>query len=99
MPADKRKRIETIDEIEGFLEQSNISPKNISRLEILAKSDNHEIQSLAALVLEIAKAHPRKRKWRQFLAQNRRDLYDRLKEKGFIEDDFRLDDESDFVTF
>jgi hypothetical protein len=99
MPSEKRKRIETIDEIEGFLEQSNISPQNIRRLEVLSKSDNHEIQSLAALVLEVAKAHSRKRKRLKFLAQNQRDLYDRLKEKGFIEDDSLLGDENDFVAF
>jgi len=98
MPSDKRKHIESIDEIEGYLEQSNISSKNISRLEILAKSADHEIQSLAALLLEIAKLHPRKRKRLKFLAQKRRDLYDRLKERGFIEEDFEMDEESSFTS-
>jgi len=35
--------------------------------------------------LEIAKAHPRKRRRLKFLTQNRRDLYEWLKENGFIE--------------
>jgi hypothetical protein len=36
LPRDERDRIERMDELYGFLDQSNISPKNIARLEILA---------------------------------------------------------------
>jgi hypothetical protein len=37
LPREQRDRIERMDELYGFLEQSNISPKNIARLEILAQ--------------------------------------------------------------
>jgi hypothetical protein len=36
-PRDQRDRIERMDELYGFLEQSNISRKNIARLEILVQ--------------------------------------------------------------
>ena len=46
LPRDQRDRIERMDELYGFLEQPNISRKNITRLEILAHA-NSEVKDLA----------------------------------------------------
>jgi hypothetical protein len=96
MPAKSRHRIEALDEISGYWGQSHISAKNISRLETLSQSNNPEVQSLAALVMEIAKLHPRKRRRVKYLAQNRRDLYERLIALGVIEEEPEFEEAIDF---
>jgi hypothetical protein len=79
LPREQRDRIERMDELYGFLEQSNISPKNISRLEILAQHASSEIKDLALLILEVARVKPHKRRRWKFLAQNHSELFLRLK--------------------
>jgi hypothetical protein len=76
--------IEERQEIAGFLSQSNISEKNLARLEALVTSENSEIARLAEVVLAIGEAHPYKRKRFRFLANERRDLLDQLEEIGLI---------------
>ena len=84
LPARERQFKEEEDEVWGFLSQSNISKKNLARLKALAASPNPEIASMARLVLEIGKAHPRKRRRLRFLAKERRDLLAQLEETGLI---------------
>src|SRR5580692_9461415 len=79
LPRDQRDRIERMDELYGFLDQSNISPKNIARLEILAQHASSEVKDLALLILEIARVKPHKRRRWKFLAQNHSELFLRLK--------------------
>jgi hypothetical protein len=79
LPRDQRDRIERMDELYGFLEQSNISRKNITRLEILAQHANSEVKDLALLILEVARVKPHKRRRWEFLAQNHSELFLRLK--------------------
>jgi len=69
-----------MDELYGFLDQSNISPKNIVRLEILAQHVNNDVRHLAMLILEVARVKPHKRRRWEFLAHNHFGLYVRLKE-------------------
>jgi hypothetical protein len=45
-------------EILGFLEQSRISEKNVTRLRTLARLENARIADLASLVLEVAVVTP-----------------------------------------
>lgn len=61
-PKDEQQRILATDEVYGFLDQSNISAKNILRLRELETIDNMTFQSLRTIVLEIATLVPRKRK-------------------------------------
>jgi len=68
-----------MDELYGFLEQSNISAKNIARLEILAQQSNSEVRDLALLILDVARVKPHKRRRWKFLAQNHPELFLRLK--------------------
>ena len=79
LPRDQVDRIERMDELYGFLEQSNISPKNIARLEVLAQHASSEVKDLALLILEVARAKPHKRRRWKFLAQNHPELFLRLK--------------------
>ena len=80
LPGSEREQIEHLDELSGFLEQSNISAKNIARLEILMHHNDNEVKRLAALVLDIARVKPHKRRRWKFLAQNHPVLFARLKE-------------------
>jgi len=84
LPAEKRRVIEQKEEIAGFLAQSNISKKNLTRLKILAKSSDDEISQWATLVLVIGKVHPRKRKRLKYLARERKDLIAQLEKTGLI---------------
>ena len=83
-PCQGRQFREDEDEIWGFLSQSTISQKNLAPLKVLAASSNSEIASMARLVMEIGKTHPRKKGLLHFLAKERRDLLAQLEETGLI---------------
>ena len=87
-PAYEIKRIDREEEIFGFLRQSNISKKNITRLNTLIKSDDSEISELASIVLEVAIVKPHKRKRLNFLRKENRELLAKLKSKNLIETDY-----------
>ena len=84
MPKEDREAIEQEDEIFGFLRQSHISDKNITRLEKLCKSSNPRISEKAGIVLEVAKVKPYKKRRLKVLARGRRDLLIKLDETGLI---------------
>jgi hypothetical protein len=77
MPRAERDRIERLDELWGFLDQSNLSGKNCKRLSILASHQDPEVQHLARLVLDIARVHPHKRRRWRHLAARHRELFHR----------------------
>ena len=85
LPSEKRKHIEDLDEITGFLTQSNISEKNLQRLALLAASAEGEVAQLAKVVREVAEIRPRKRQRLKILAKEHRDLFLRLEELGLLE--------------
>lgn len=77
IPREKRDRIEHLDELWGFLDQRNISAKNIARLKNLVAHPDLEVQRLAPLILDVALVHPfKRRRWRH-LAARHRDLFHR----------------------
>ena len=84
MPKEDREAIEQEHEIFGFLTQSHISPRNISRLRTLASSQNGRISELAEIVLEVAQVTPHKRRRLQVLARKRKDLLAKLNETDLI---------------
>jgi len=84
MPKEKREAIEQKDEIFGFLKQSHISKKNVSRLKTLSGSPNPRIAELAGIVLEVALVKPYKKRRLKVLARERRDLLAKLDETGLI---------------
>lgn len=80
----ERRAIEDRDDIFGFMHQSHISKKNVARLEQLAKSDEARVASLAAIVLEVARVTPYRRRRIKILGRNRRDLLRKLGETGLV---------------
>jgi len=84
IPEKERESIENEDEIFGFLNQSHVSAKNVSRLKILASSENPRIAELAKIVLEVAKVKLYKKRRLKVLARERKDLLQRLKDTGLI---------------
>jgi hypothetical protein len=84
LPRSQRRAIEDRDDIFGFLQQSHISKKNLARLEQLAKSEELRVARLAAIVLEVARVTPYKRRRLKILARNHRDLLRKLGETGLV---------------
>jgi hypothetical protein len=76
--------IEDKDDIFAFLGQSHISEKNVVHLERMAKSDNPQVASLAALVLDVARVKPYKTRRLKFLAQKHPELLGKLRDTGLI---------------
>ena len=66
------------------MEQSHISRKNIARLEKLVKSEYAEVASLAAIVLDVARVTPYKRRRLKTLARQHPDLLRKLDETGLV---------------
>jgi len=84
MPKEKRDAIEQTDEVFGYLGQSHISKKNMSRLKTLSSSSNERIAELAGVVLEDGRVKPDKRRRLKFLAKEHRDLLRKLDATGLI---------------
>lgn len=83
-PKEERDAITQEDEIFGFLNQSHISQKNISRLKTLSKSNNQHIAGLADIVLEVSQITPYKKRRLKILAQKNRELLHKLEDTGLI---------------
>ena len=62
LPPAQREKIETGDEVAGFLRQSRISRKNLQRLAELSGNPDPGIRHLAGLVRRVAKISEGKRK-------------------------------------
>lgn len=84
MPKEGRKSIGQSEEIFGFLKQSHISDRNVTRLRTIAASSNPRIAELAGITLEVALVKPHKRLRLKYLARERRDLLEKLQETGLI---------------
>ena len=84
MPNEKRKAIEQTDEVFGYLRQSHISEKNMSRLKTLSASSNEKIAELAGIVFEVGRVKPHKKRRLKFLAKEHRKLLKKLDETGLI---------------
>lgn len=84
LPKAEREQILLEDEIFGYMRQSHISDKNISRLKKLATSPYERIAELSEIVIEVAEIKPHKRRRLKELARKRRDLLQKLEETGLI---------------
>lgn len=84
LPKDEITRILVTEEVYHFLEQSNISKKNIARLESLTSIEDESFQQLRGLVLEIAKAKPHKKRRWKFLRKEHPELLERAVQSGFF---------------
>lgn len=84
LPHEQQEALLNQNEIQGFLEQSHISKKNIARLHSLAQSENARIVKLAIVVLEVALFAPYRRRRIRNLAREHRDVLTRMEEVGLI---------------
>lgn len=84
MPVDERDAVEQSEEIFGYLKQSHITDRNVARLRTLAASSNQQTAELAGIALEVALVKPYKKLRLKFLAKERRDLLEKLRESGLI---------------
>jgi hypothetical protein len=84
LPHEERDAVQALRDIQGFLDQRNISDKNISRLKSLLRSPNQEVHQKAELLLEVARLAPRKRKRWGLLARQEPELLNRLIEAGLL---------------
>jgi hypothetical protein len=80
-------RILAIDEMCGFLSQSNISLKNQKRLQELAKSEDNQVGEMALLIFSIAQIRPFKKKRWPTIRQVAKHLYDQAIELGVLDED------------
>ncbi len=76
--------LEQADEIFGFMDQSRISEKNVSRLKALLSSPDAHIADLADIVLKIAKIKPHKRRRMQILTREHPGLLERAIKAGLV---------------
>jgi len=83
-PKDEIEAIDQTEEIFNFLSQSRISEKNIARLDALKQSANKRISELAAVIQEVARACPHKRRRLKFLAKEHKPLLQKLIETGVL---------------
>ncbi len=83
-PKEEIDSIDQEEEISGFMNQSNISKKNIARLNALIQSENKRIAELASIVLEVAKVKPHKKRRLKVLAKEHRELYLKVKQSGLM---------------
>ena len=88
MPKTELARIEAELELSELMDQSNISKKNIQRLETLVRSGVPHIAEMASYVLAVARVHPRKRRRAEFLARHHRDLLSQLNRLRFCGGDW-----------
>jgi hypothetical protein len=96
LPKIQQQSVLFTDELLGFLEQKNISAKNIARLKEIESFEVPEIARKAAVLRKIALVHPRTNKRWGFLRLRHPDLYRDAIDVGFIspedDDDFSSDD-------
>lgn len=94
-PREERESIRAMMDMEGFLEQKNISAKNIARLRDLCESPDEDVRRRAEIILEVALIKPHRRKRRRYLYENRPDIFARLVEEYlFVE--WGEDEEADY---
>jgi len=82
------------NEVWGFLKQTNISARNIARLESLSSIKDAAFQKFRRLVLEIARVRPRKRQRWKNVRREYPDLYRKVVAAGWFSEydlDERLD--------
>ena len=84
MPKRARQAIEDKDRIFRFLKQSHISDKNLARLRQIAKSEDPEVRTLAAIALEVGRVTPYKRRRLKHLARTHPELLVKLEDTGLV---------------
>jgi ribonuclease HI len=79
LPHPQRTIIGQLDELAHFLVQSHISPKNVFRLQELARSEVAEVRDWASAILEVSRHYPHKRRRYPHMAHEHPELLRRLR--------------------
>lgn len=100
LPKEQQRRRLWTDEVLGFLEQSNISAKNIKRLREIEQAGTQPVDALAALVRQIAEVKPHKKRRWKWLRANHPELLEKARQLGLLHDlpPEQLFDETEFVN-
>lgn len=85
LPRAERERRQLLDDLWGYWFQSNLSEKNRKHLEALRDHSDAEIRDRAAVLHEVALAHPRKRRRLKRLREEHPGLWARLVALDFVE--------------
>lgn len=85
LPASERERRRAFISMEDMLKQSRISEKNVLYLSTLASSSASDVAERAAILIEIARAHPGRRHRLQRL-QRHSELWAKMLRLGIVED-------------
>jgi hypothetical protein len=100
MPKAEQQRIQDEIFLHHALEQKNISKKNVEYFSEMCLRYSGELGEKAALMVELGKVHPRRKKRYGFLYHNKRELYDRMVRLNLIDewekDDFGIEGEGIF---
>jgi hypothetical protein len=81
----ERRAIEALAEISGFLHhQARISRKNVARLEKLAASQAGEVAARAAVMLDVARVAPGKRRRFHRIRSSHPELWERMQAVGLV---------------
>lgn len=100
LPKSEQKRILAENEIVGFLDQKNISAKNVKRLQELMSIEDPPFQFLRRLIEEIAQVTPRRRGRLKILRSGYPDIYHRALDAALIDDsDFWFDHDRNFEEY
>lgn len=99
MPRAKLDKIERLDELYRFLQQTNLSKKNLNRLKTLCVHEDAGVVEFAASILDIARAHPgKRRRWRTLFRRHRLPFERAVKVLGLKYFEVQLDDHADFES-
>ncbi len=79
LPKSERAAILREQELWGYLNQSNISKRNRRRLEELTHCTDPDQAAMAAVILDVARAKPHRKKRYRYLARHHPELLRRLK--------------------
>ena len=100
LPKSEQKRRLAENEIVGFLDQKNISAKNVKRLQELVSIEDPQFQFLRRLIEEIAQVAPRRRGRLKILRSEYLDIYRRAIDAALIDDsDFWFDQDRNFEEY
>ena len=84
LPREELTAIMQKDEIFGYLNQSNISKKNMVRLKTLSASSNKRVAELAGIAFQVGRVRSHKKQRLKYLAREHKDLLKKLGETGLI---------------
>ncbi|MDA3797835.1 MAG: hypothetical protein PF692_02015 [Kiritimatiellae bacterium] len=103
MPKLELEKILLTQELRDYAAQSNISKKNVLRIERITRFEDHKIVELSKILLEVAKIAPRKKNRNKILAKQNFELLKKMKTSILIFDDFldqsSVDDSSNFIEW